>query len=118
MQAIVSIYDFKPNKDILPILKQLFSSLNGEKVELFVHLYQTHATHMCNIFAESKPLTTSQVQVPPTLQVQVPSTQQVVHSTPQIVPSMVEKPVIQGFVPPALNKFRQKNPKGRLKLGH
>ena len=28
---------------------------------------------------------------------------------------MVEKTVIQKFVPPALNKFRQKNPKERLK---
>ena len=28
---------------------------------------------------------------------------------------LVEKPVIQEFVPPALNKFRQKNPKERLK---
>ena len=34
--------------------------------------------------------------------------QQVVPSTPQIVPLVVEKPVIQEFVPPALNKFRQK----------
>ena len=43
------------------------------------------------------------------------STQQVVPSTPQIVPLVVEKPVIQEFVPPALDKFRQKKiPKEKL----
>ena len=52
-----------------------------------------------------------------TPQVQVPSTQRVVPSTPQIVPqaTVVEKPVIQEFVPPALNKLRQKKSKRKPK---
>ena len=58
------------------------------------------------MFAESKPSTTPQL---------VLSTPQVIPSTPQIVPPVVEKPVIQEFVPPALNKFRQKKSKEQAK---
>ena len=92
--------------------EQLHGSLSGEKAELFASLHHTHATHMRNMFAESTPQL-----VPSTPQVQVPSTQQVVPSTPQIVASglVIEKPIIQEFVPPALNKFQQKKSKGKAK---
>ena len=64
----------------------------------------SHTTHKRNMFAESKPS----------------NTQQGVLSTPQILPPVVEKPVIQEIVPPALNGFRQKKStvKERLKLVH
>ena len=36
-------------------------------------------------------------------------------STPQIVPPIVERPIIQEFVPPVFNKFHQKKSKGKAK---
>ena len=67
-------------------------------------------TYVCRIEILSE---TPQVQVPST-QLVVPSTPQIVPS-PQIAPPMIESPVIQESVPPALNKFRQKKPKGKAK---
>ena len=79
--------------------KQTFRSIEQSSYGSELFRSTLTATHMRNMFALSKPSTTPQVQVP--------STQQVVPSTPRIVPPIVEKPVIQEFIPPALNKFRQ-----------
>ena len=80
--------------------EQLYNSGNGEKAELFARLHHTYAIHMRNMIAKSKPSTTPEL----------------VHrfkfllnrflSAPQIVILVVEKPVIQEFVPLALNRFR------------
>ncbi|RPB21210.1 hypothetical protein L211DRAFT_851583 [Terfezia boudieri ATCC MYA-4762] len=82
----------------LYVQEQLHQSLTGEQAEHFVSLQQTHTTKM-------QQMVCSPTAPTPSVHIEGEDMSDNLH----------QKPIIQEFVPPALNKFRQKKAKGKAK---
>lgn len=84
----------------LYVQEQLHQSLTGEQAKHFASLQQAHTTKMQQMFCS------------PTAPTPIPS----VHIEGEDMShNLHQKPIIQEFVPPALNKFRQKKAKRKAK---